>query len=148
MTLLAERQRTYGIPEAPYLAAAKNVLIFRLPNETRTAGGLYIADSVQEPKPMGVLIGAGLAALDIMTDHLIEIGDIVWFGRFAGWEREIQRDPEGKGKQILQMKIEDVLGSVDALDRVKRYDIDLNEDGEHIYVAANDNAVAKRRAAK
>lgn len=148
MTRLEERTKMYDMPAVPYLPMSKNVLIFRLPSETRSAGGIYIAEMAQEPKPIGVLVAAGLTAIDIMSDHLIEIGDIVWFARFAGFEKEVMRDPEGKGKQILQCKVEDVLGSVDALDRVKAYEIDLNEDGEHIYVAANDNAVAKRRAAK
>lgn len=142
MSLLSERSKMYGIPSAPYLPMGKNVLVFRLPSESRTSGGLYIAETAQEPKPMGVVVEAGLAARDVMADHLVEIGDIVWFARFAGWEKEIQRDPEGKSKQILQMKVEDVLGSVDALARLAACDIGFNEDGEHIYVprgAANDN---------
>lgn len=143
-SLLEQRRKLYGIPETPYLPMAKNVLVFRMPSETRTAGGLYIAETAQEPKPMGVLVAAGLAAHDVLSDHLVEIGDVVWFGRWAGWEKEVQRDPEGKGKQILQMKVEDVLGSVDALERVARYEIDLNEEGEHVYVAAsNDNGYSK-----
>lgn len=153
MSLATERAKMYGIPSAPYLPMGKNVLVFRLPSESRTAGGLYIAETAQDPKPMGVLLDAGLAARDILADHLVEIGDIVWFARFAGWEKEVQRDPEGKGKSILQMKVEDILGSVDALERRDRSDIGFNEDGEHIYVprgtAANDNATpAKRRAAR
>lgn len=150
MTLEA-RRKLYGIPEAPYLPMGKNVLVFRLPSETRTAGGLYIAEIAQEPKPIGVLVAAGLAALDVLADHLVEIGDIVWFARFAGYEREVARDPEGKAKEILQCKVEDVLGSVDALERRKTCDIDLNEEGEHIYVplgqAANDKGLDGQRAA-
>lgn len=149
MSLLDERRKTYGIPHPPYLPIGKNVLVFRLPSETRTAGGLYIADVAQEAKPMGVLVGAGLQARDVMADHLVSLGDIVWFGRWSGWDQEIQRDPEGKGKHILQMKIDDVLGSVDALERQSGFSIDLNEDGEHFYVPANDNSHAeKHRASK
>lgn len=152
MSLLIERRRLYGIPSPPYVPMGKNVLIFRLPSETMTVGGLYIADTAQDAKPMGVVMSAGLGALDIMAHHLIEIGDVVWFARFAGWEKEVQRDPEGKGKSILQLKIEEVLGSVDALDRIDRYSIELNEDDERVYVLrrpANDNASpAKRRAAR
>jgi chaperonin GroES len=134
MSKLEERRKLYGIPETPYLPMGKNVLVFRMPSETRTAGGLWVAESAQEPKPMGVLVAAGLGALDVMADHLVELGDVVWFGRFAGWEKEIQRDPEGKGKQILQMKVEDVLGSVDALERVPAYEaVRDSETGEHIY---------------
>ena len=115
--------KEFGIPEVPYWPLSKTCLVFRLPSETRTAGGLFIAEEHAEPKPYGVLVAAGLAARDILEDNLIHIGDVVWFGRFAGWEKEIKRDPEGKGKQILQLKVEDILGSVDAVERVKEYDI-------------------------
>jgi chaperonin GroES len=130
---LDDRRKKHGIPPNPYLPMGKNVLVFRLPAEEVTAGGIIIADSAKEPKPYGVLVGAGLAALDVMGDHLIELGDIVWFGRFAGWEKEIERDPEGKGKVILQCKIEDILGSVDALDRIKNCTVEKSEDGTHYY---------------
>lgn len=149
MSQFSERVKQYGIPPIPYLPQGKNVLVFRVPNETRTAGGLYIAETAQEPKPCGILVGAGLAARDVMADHLIEIGDEVWFGRFAGWEKEVARDPEGKGKAILQMKIEDVLGSVDAIERFDDHTIarDLDPEsetyGEHYYLPKDDK---KRRA--
>lgn len=134
MSKLTERRKLYDIPAAPYLPLGKNILVFRLPSETVTASGLLIVEDAQEPKPMGVIIAAGLGALDVLDSHLVEIGDIVWFGRFAGWEKEVQRDPGGKGKRILQMKVEDVLGSVDAIERSKDYEILLNEEENHIYV--------------
>lgn len=84
---------------------------------------------------MGVLIAAGLVAHDVMESNLIEIGDVVWFGQYAGWQKEIQRDPAGTGKSIIQMKIEDVLGSVDALERVDHYDLRKNTEAKHVYVA-------------
>jgi chaperonin GroES len=131
MSKLGQRIEEYGIPSIPYLPQGKNVLVFRIPSETRTAGGLYVPDEHREAKPMGVLLAAGLGARDVMADHLIDVGDVVWFGRFAGWEKEVQRDPEGKGKQILQLKIDDVLGSVDALERAEEYEICVVQDGEN-----------------
>ena len=135
---LAERRKQYDIPELPYLPAGKVVLVFRLPNETKTAGGLFIAETAQDPKTMGVLVGAGLEALDILRDHLIEIGDIVWFGKFEGWEHEVKRDAENKGKQINQFKVDGILGSVDALERVQgknpTHELVYNKElGEHHY---------------
>ncbi len=135
MQYLAARIREYGIPKPPYLPMGNNVLVYRIPSETRTAGGLYVPDEHQEPKPMGVLIGAGLAARDVMESSLIELGDIVWFGRFAGWEKEVERDPANAGKSVLQMKIADVLGSIDALERVGGYEIGKNRDAKSVYVA-------------
>jgi chaperonin GroES len=130
---LAARRKQFDIPEIPYLPIGKNVLVFRIPEEDRTAGGLYIPDTNKEPKSQGVLLAAGLGALDILADHLVEIGDMVWFGKYAGWESEVRREAESKGTKILQVKVEDVLGSVDARERLGDYSIDRDEDGEHFY---------------
>lgn len=119
MTKLQQRREQYGIPKVPYLPFGDCVLVFRLPNETRTAGGLFIPATSEEPKPEGVLLSAGLGARDAMKEGLIEIGDIVSFGKYAGWEKQVQRDPMNRGKDIIQMKIQDVLGSEDALERVE-----------------------------
>lgn len=149
MSLQLEARRVeLDIPELPYLPMGKNVLIFRLPEEEKTAGGLFIPETVREARERGVLIGAGLAAREIMRDHLIELGDIVWFGRFAGRESEVARAAEGKGAYVLQVKIEDVLGSIDALKRIENYDIGVNVDGDLVYVKkpANDNNNGTRRA--
>lgn len=118
MSKLAERIEEFDIPPIPYLPQGKNVLLFRMPAESVTAGGLIIPETEWQPKPEGVILAAGLDALDVMRDHLIELGDVVWFGRFAGWEQEVKRDPANKGKAVIQMKIEDVLGSVDAVNRI------------------------------
>lgn len=131
---LAKRAEEYGIPPIPYLPIGHNVLVFRLPEEERSAGGLYLAESTREQKHAGVLVSAGLAALDVLADHLVDIGDVVWFGKYAGHDEEVQRDPAGKGKRIISMKCEDILGSVDALERVKSYNIERNVDDEFIYV--------------
>lgn len=137
MSKLETRRKQYGIPPIPYLPQGKNVQVFRIPDQSVSAGGIIIPDTHSEPQPVGVLVAAGLAALDIMADNLIEVGDVVWFGRFAGWEREVSRIAEGKGVKVLQMKIEDVLGSVDAVDRSsKRYRVVRDaETGEHSYVS-------------
>lgn len=134
MNTLEKRRKQYGIPETPYLPIARNVLVFRLPMEERTAGGLFIAETAQQAKRQGVLVAAGLKARDVFADHLVEIGDIVYFGRFAGDEDEFRRDPEGKAKRIIELKCEDINGSVDAWARAAEYEIDRNEDGEHFYV--------------
>lgn len=149
MTSLEYRRKQYDIPETPYLPIGKNVLVFRLPMEQKTAGGLFIAESAQQAKRQGVLVAAGLRALEIFSDHLVALGDVVYFGRYAGDEDEFKRDPEGKGKRIIEMKCEDINGSVDALERVTAYDIAPNEEGDLVYTkraAANDNALAQQYA--
>jgi len=134
MSLLDEKRKMYGIPAAPYAPKGKVCLVYRLPPETRTAGGLYIAEAHQEPKPVGILIAAGLAALDEMKDHLVELGDEVYFGRFAGYDQEIARDPENKGKAISQLMVSDIHGSVEAIERQKDHVLAYDEDeGQHYW---------------
>lgn len=147
---LEARRAELDIPALPYLPMGKNVLIFRIPEEEKTAGGLFIPETVREARERGVLIAAGLAAQEIMGDHLIELGDIVWFGRFAGRESEVARAAEGKGAYVLQVKIEDVLGSVDALQRVDGYEVGCNVEGDFVYVKkpANDNNNGTSRRAR
>lgn len=145
MNLLDEKRKKYGIPESPYGPKGKVVLVFRMPMETKTAGGLYLAEVAQEPQPRGILIAAGLTARDEMRDHLVELGDEVWFGRFAGYEKEVERDPENKGKTIIQMMIADILGSVESIEREKEHILAYDDDtGEHYWIKPDIKRKAKR----
>jgi|SRR5688572_19135308 len=148
MSKLADRIKQYGIPDPPYLPMAKDILVFRMPAEEMTSGGIVMPSTSNAPKSYGVLVAAGLRAMDKMAEHLVEIGDIVWFGKFEGEEEEIEREKGASGKYLLQMKVEGLRGSVDALERVKNYTIVRNEDetseayGQHFYVKNS-----KRKAA-
>jgi co-chaperonin GroES (HSP10) len=149
VTKLDERRKQYDIPELPYLPVGKVILVYRLPSEEVTKSGLVIPQVWTEkgedgttmsgqksPDPKGVLVGAGLQALDVMRDHLISIGDIVYFGRFEGWEMEFKREQMKAGKYLIQMKIEGILGSVDAMERRKQFDVEYVETEDytgHIY---------------
>jgi chaperonin GroES len=133
MIKLDERIKQYDIPEIPYLPIHKDVLVFRMPDEEKTKGGLFVPKTTSEPKSYGVIVAAGLGALDVMYSNLIELGDIVWFGTFEGEEKEISREVGSGGKKLLQMKIEGIRGSVDAVDRSKGFDVVRNADGEHMY---------------
>ena len=81
-----------NVPPVPYLPSGEVVIVYRLPSEEMTPGGLYTPDEYQTPVSKGILVAAGLKARDIMADALIEMGDIVYFARFAGDEREFKRE--------------------------------------------------------
>ena len=141
MTKLQERIEKYKIPPIPYLPAFDRVLVWRLTSEEKTAGGLWIPDEHKEAKDIGVLLAAGLRARDGLADHLIEVGDVCWFGRFAGTEKTVKREAgeSTEGQKILTMRLEDINGSVDALERVKKYrivrvaDDACDHGGQHFY---------------
>jgi chaperonin GroES len=131
-------QHKDSIPPVPYLPVGEVVLVYRLPPEDRTAGGLIIPEENQSPLSRGILIAAGLAARDVMADALIETGDIVYFAKYAGDEREFKREAAQKGEKLLQLKVREILGSADGLWRSQHYDIVREVDEEtgetyHIY---------------
>jgi len=134
----AELRKQLDIPRVGYLPLGKNVLIFRLEGEEKTKGGIIVPDEHKEVKSRGILLAAGLAARDILADGLIEIGDEVCFAYFAGRDRKTEERNAGTaGKSILECKVEDILGSVDALERVKDYEIvpiTIPETGETVRV--------------
>ena len=64
--------------------------------ETET--GLVIPAIAQHRPHMGRIIAAGLVALDNMHDHGDQLGDEIWWGKFAGVMEEWDRlTEEGKG---------------------------------------------------
>jgi len=133
MTKLEQRIKQYDIPEIPYLPMHKDVLVFRMPDEEKTAGGLFIPQENAEPKSYGVIVAAGLGAMDTMYSHLVELGDVVWFGTYEGEEKTVASEVGAPGKKLLQMKIEGIRGSVDAVERRKDFDIVMGDDGKHMY---------------
>ncbi len=129
--------RALDIPPLAYLPIGKNVLIYRLEGEEKTIGGIVIPQTSQEVKSRGILLAAGLAARDILADGLIEIGDEVCFAHYAGRDREVEKREGRAPSRILECKVEDGLCSVDALDRVKDYDIvpvSIPETGETVRI--------------
>lgn len=148
MSLLDEKRKKYGIPAQPYGPKGKVCLVFRLPPEKVSAGGIIFAEAHQEQKQQGVLIAAGLAARDEMKDHLIEMGDTVYFGRFAGYDQEVERDPENQGKAISQLMISDIHGSVEAIEREKEHDLMWYEDDKEGFHYWEPKTDIKRKAKK
>jgi co-chaperonin GroES (HSP10) len=70
------------------------------PPKTESDCGIIIPDTAQILPVIGVIIHAGLNARDAMYDHGDEIGDTVWWGKFAGvmeeWDRIVE-DGNKKG---------------------------------------------------
>ena len=134
----AALRKELDLPRPAYIPIGKNVLIYRLEGEEQTVGGIVIPQTSQEVKSRGILLAAGLAARDVLADGLIEIGDEVCFAYFAGRDRKTEeRDAGSAGKAILECKVEDILGSVDALERIKGYEIvpmTIPETGETVRI--------------
>ena len=86
------------------------IIVERLEEETKTAGGLIIPDTAKEkPQPGKVIsVGKGKKTEDGKVLPLdVKVGDKILFGKYAGTEIKIE------GQEFLMMREDDVLGVVE-----------------------------------
>jgi chaperonin GroES len=85
------------------------VLVERVAEDTKTAGGIIIPDSATEKPSEGMVIsvGPGIRKDDGTVAKLdVKKGDRVLFGKWGGTEVKID------GKELLIMKESDIMGIV------------------------------------
>ena len=88
------------------------VLLRRLDEESKTAGGIIIPDTAKEKPMEGEVIAAGPGTRsDDGTLHPLDlkVGDHVLFGKWAGTEVKID------GEDLVIMKESDVLGVIEGV---------------------------------
>lgn len=86
------------------------VLVRRVENEMKTAGGIIIPDTAQEKPSEGevVAVGNGIKGNDGSVAALdVKAGDKVLFGKWSGTEIKVD------GEELLIMKEADILGIVE-----------------------------------
>ncbi len=93
------------------------VLVKRVEQEEKTAGGIIIPDTAQEKPSEGKIVAAGsgarredgtIAALDVKA------GDMVLFGKWSGTEVKVD------GEDLLIMKESDLLGIIEPTKKKKK----------------------------
>ena len=83
------------------------ILVCRLNEDEKTAGGIIIPESAKEKPQRGevVAVGKGRITEDGKTMPLdVKAGDKVLFGKYSGTELKLD------GKEYLMMREEDILG--------------------------------------
>lgn len=86
------------------------IIVERLEEETKTAGGIIIPDTAKEKPQQGkvIAVGKGKKTEDGKVLPLdVKVGDKILFGKYAGTEIKIE------GKEFLMMREEDVLGVIE-----------------------------------
>ncbi len=86
------------------------IIVKRVDEETKTAGGIYIPDTAKEKPQQGevVAVGKGKKTEDgkiIPMD--VNVGDKVLFGKYSGTEIKLE------GLDYLIMREDDILGVVE-----------------------------------
>ncbi len=84
------------------------VLLERLTEENKTAGGIIIPDSAQEKPSRGRVIAVGDGAFDggARIPMTVKVGDTVLFAKWASSANEVKID----GNDYVLIKETDILG--------------------------------------
>ena len=149
-SLLSWRSRCWGFPMPSFAPVDDNVLVWRLPPLSLSAGGLIIPNDQKSPSVKGVLLAMGPRARDVLAGNGIEEGHVVIFGRFAGWEAHDQTPERNRHNMVLMIKFKDVIGSDDlkaALDSGKMKLVQ-GDDGKHRLAVVEKKKLLPARKAK
>lgn len=87
------------------------IIVERLDEESKTAGGLYIPDSAKEKPQQGKVIAVGKGKIKedgTLIPIEVKPGDKVLFGKYSGTEIKLD------GKDYLIVREDDVLGVLEA----------------------------------
>lgn len=85
------------------------ILVRRMEEETKTAGGLFIPDSAKEKPQRGEIVAAGKGRITEEGKTMpleVKVGDKILFAKYAGTEIKFS------GEEFIMMREEDVLGIV------------------------------------
>lgn len=83
------------------------ILVKRVEEDEKTAGGIFIPDSAKEKPQKGEIVAAGKGRTTEDGKKIpleVKVGDKVLFGKYSGTELKLD------GEEYLMMREEDVLG--------------------------------------
>jgi len=86
------------------------VVVRRIEEDTKTAGGIIIPDTAKEKPSQGEITAVGPGGRDEsgkLTPIDVKVGDRVLFGKWSGTEVKID------GDELLIMKESDILGVIE-----------------------------------
>lgn len=138
--LLDKRRLEHDIPDEAFDVSClfDRILLFQvgdMEGDTYGDTSIVMPDAVRERErdtaPRGVLIGAGLSALDVLASNGIELGHIVTFMRISPLRMRIGIYG-GYTAWALVMQVGDLTGSVDLAEKLKKGQRSIVfDDGQH-----------------
>lgn len=87
------------------------VVVRRLEEEKKTAGGIVIPDTAKEKPMMGIVVALGAGrTLDngSIQEPIVRVNDKILFGKYAGTEVELN------GETLIVMREDDILAVIEA----------------------------------
>ena len=142
--LLLKRMQELEIPAWPGQALFERVIVYLVPDEAASAdkfipdGMIYKVDQRKETdkarSPRGVIVSAGLAALDILVSNGMQIGEMVWLSPYVQYRFEVGKRENGSPIEFMFLNVGDVVLSEDILQRVVDGELNLQHNGkQHVY---------------
>jgi hypothetical protein len=118
-TRLDARRILHGIPDGAFKnqPAYDRIWVWQLPEFTKNFGGMIsltdnLVKSEENSIPRGVVIGAGLMAMDEMCSHGMDIGHVVTFAYLSPWRHRVAIIG-GKDVVVALLRAKDITGSED-----------------------------------
>jgi chaperonin GroES len=122
LTTLFSSQRVFDFQEfledlqMKFRPLHDRVLVRRVAQEEKTAGGIIIPDTAKEKPSEGEIVAAGTGARredGSIVKMEVKAGDMVLFGKWSGTEVSVN------GEDLLIMKESDILGVIEGAKPVK-----------------------------
>src|SRR3546814_7831022 len=93
------------------------VVIRRIEEDEKTAGGIIIPDTAKEKPSQGEVVAVGPGARNEKGETIapdVKVGDVVLYGKWSGTEVKID------GKELLIMKESDIMGVLEGTKSAKK----------------------------
>lgn len=87
------------------------VVVKRIEEETKSAGGIVIPDSAKEKPMRGKILAVGTGKVNAEGKVLpldVKVGDVVLFGKYSGTEVKLN------DSEMLVLREEDIMGVIEA----------------------------------
>lgn len=151
-SLLEKRIAEYGIPMWPGEATYQTILIYRIPDEA-AARDTYVPDGlIVKPddvkantkfrSPRGIIVSAGLQAMDILRGNGMQLGEMVWMSSWTPFRFEVDTGKDGNPVEFYFMNAGNVTLSEDLLRARQAGNIRVElRDGKHQLVIADDRVL-------
>lgn len=151
-SLLDRRIREYSIPPWPGQAMYGRIIVYRIPDKaaerkTFVEGGLIqmteeAASGRAWRAPRGIIVSAGLQAMDVLRGNGIGLGDMIWMASHTPWRFEVDSKKAGEKVETVEfffMQAGDVVISEDLIDRIRSGSAKVElRDGKHQYTVEGD----------
>jgi co-chaperonin GroES (HSP10) len=110
---LKARCQEVGVDPPTFQPLDNNVAVWRLPDLEMSRGGIVVPAQHRDAHIKGILMAAGPRARDTLFSNGIQLGDIVIWARFAGWETHDKTAKTALNDQFVILKDRDIIGSDD-----------------------------------